>query len=197
MLEKCRALLQNSNFTFEPDFEALGEKLKAGKGAREDWESNLGEFARLYFEGFRDVLEREKFGVDDLLREGLEEGVPAGVLRLRVVDKLTPSGYYNEIVLEEGVLVMQVSLKDLLVPWLILRCRLRLRIGVRISVMLRISWWISCNGGISVSSLLCWKYNGEYSIMHLTSILKILLYSHKIPDFFHRSFVPSPSRVSN
>jgi hypothetical protein len=107
VLEKCRTLLQDPTFSFEPGFEALGQALKAGKGVREDWERNLGEFVRLYFEGFRDVLEREKFGEDELLREGLEEEVPAGVLRLRVVDKL--SGYYNEVVLEEGALVMQVS----------------------------------------------------------------------------------------
>jgi hypothetical protein len=108
ILEKCQALLQNPKLKFDPGFENLGKALKGGKDVRDDWEGNLGSFAKSYFESFKDVLEREKFGDDELLREGFEEGVPEAVVKLRVVEKLN-SGY-NETVLEDGVLIIQVSL---------------------------------------------------------------------------------------
>jgi hypothetical protein len=111
MLEKARTLLQNPKLEFQPGFEALGEKLKNGKDVRDDWETNLGDFARKYYESFIDVLEREKFGEDEMLREGLEEGVPKGVVQLKLVDTLK-SGGYNETVLDDGALSIQVSFVD-------------------------------------------------------------------------------------
>jgi hypothetical protein len=108
ILEKCRKLLENPKLKFEPGFEELGKGLKGGKDVRDDWETNLGDFARRYFESFKDVLEREKFGDDELLREGFGEGVPEGVVKLKVVEKLK-SGY-NEIVVEDGALIIQVRL---------------------------------------------------------------------------------------
>lgn len=107
VLEKARKLLQNPNFEFEPGFEALGSALKSGEDVRDDWEQNLGDFARRYFEAVVDVLEREKFGEDEMLREGLEEAVPKAVLRLKVLEKI--GGSYNETLLEDGALVVQVS----------------------------------------------------------------------------------------
>lgn len=82
--------------------------LKGGKDVRDDWERNLGAFARGYYESFVDVLEREKFGEDELLREGFEEGVEKGIVRLRVVEKLV-KGSYNEILVEEGSVVIQTT----------------------------------------------------------------------------------------
>lgn len=107
LLERARKALHNEKFVFEPNFDALGAMLKNGKDVRDDWERNLGSFAKSYFESFVDQLEREKFGDDDMLREGLEECVPKNVLRLRLVEKLA-SGY-NEILLDDGELVIQVS----------------------------------------------------------------------------------------
>ncbi|PVH78322.1 hypothetical protein DL98DRAFT_550165 [Cadophora sp. DSE1049] len=108
VLETARKSLQNPKLEFQPDFDALGEKLKGGKDVRDDWETNLGGFALSYFESFVSVLEREKFAEDDLLREGFEEGVEKGVVRLRLVDKLTNGGY-NEIVLDDGAVVIQTT----------------------------------------------------------------------------------------
>jgi hypothetical protein len=107
ILEKCQKLLENPKLKFEPGFEDLGKGLKDGKDVRDDWETNLGAFARGYYESFKDVLEREKFGEDEMLREGFQEGIPAGIVKLRVVEKLN-SGY-NETVLEDGALIIQVS----------------------------------------------------------------------------------------
>ncbi len=90
-----------------PDFNALGEKLKTGKDVRDDWETNLGSFALGYFQSFISALEREKFATDELLREGFEEGVEKGVVRLRLVDKLSKGGY-SELLIEDGEVVIQV-----------------------------------------------------------------------------------------
>ncbi|PMD49005.1 hypothetical protein L207DRAFT_477714 [Hyaloscypha variabilis F] len=108
VLEKAQKLLQNPKLEFQPGFEALGAKLKSGKDVRDDWETNLGNFATKYFEGFVDVLEREKFGEDDLLREGFEEGVPKGIVQLKLVDALKNGGY-NETLLEDGALTIQTT----------------------------------------------------------------------------------------
>ena len=106
LVEKGRKLLHNADFRFDPDFDALGAKLKEGKDVSENWESNLGSYAFKYFESFVDALEREKFGDDELLREGLEEGVSKSTVKLRLVDSLK-SGY-NEVLIDDGVLLVQV-----------------------------------------------------------------------------------------
>ncbi len=108
LLEKAQKLLQNPKLEFQPNFEALGAKLKSGKNVRDDWATNLGSFAFKYLESFVDVLEREKFHEDEMLREGFEEGVPKGVVQLKVVDTLKNGGY-NEVVLDDGALIIQVS----------------------------------------------------------------------------------------
>jgi hypothetical protein len=105
VLEAARKALQNPKLEFDPDFEGLGAMLKGGKDVRDDWERNLGNFAVKYYESFTDTLQREKFGEDDMLREGFEEGVPKGVVKLRLVEKM--SGY-NAILVEDGVCIMQV-----------------------------------------------------------------------------------------
>lgn len=110
VLESVQKILQNPEFKFEPDFDALGAKLKnGGKDVRDDWEGNLGSFAKSYFESFQSAIQYEKFESDDMLREGLAEGAPKGVLRLRIVDKLqTQQNGYNEIVLDDGEIIIQV-----------------------------------------------------------------------------------------
>lgn len=105
VLEKARKALQNPALKFEPDFEAVGKMLKGGADVRDDWERNLGSFTVKYYESFADALEREKFGTDEMLREGFEEGVPKGVVRFRIVEKM--SGY-NGLILDDGELIMQV-----------------------------------------------------------------------------------------
>lgn len=77
----------------------------------ENWEANIGNFARDYFSSFADYLAYEKFESDDLLREGLAEAVPKGVVKFRIVDKLqTDQNGYNEIVLDGDELVIQVRI---------------------------------------------------------------------------------------
>jgi len=106
--KKVRDILKNEKIILEPGFEEQGKMLKGSKDARDDWETNLGSFAVKYYEGLLDALEREKFADDEMLREGLEEAVPKGVVKLRLVEKLTNGGY-NETVLEDGALIIQTT----------------------------------------------------------------------------------------
>lgn len=104
--EKLNALLQKT-LALEPNFEAVFEKLNKAADAPDGWQANMGSFVRLYFESLVDLLEREKFGEDEMLREGLLEPLEKEVVRFRVVDELKTS--YNECVIEDGVLYLQVS----------------------------------------------------------------------------------------
>ncbi|RDW69990.1 hypothetical protein BP5796_08387 [Coleophoma crateriformis] len=106
-LQNARIALLNAELTFEPEFEDNAAKLKGSKDVRSDWESNLGDWTRQYFDGFLEVLRRQKFEGDELLQEGFNEAVRNGVVRLRVVDELA-SGY-NEVILEYGDLIMQTT----------------------------------------------------------------------------------------
>lgn len=146
LLGKARTALQNPDFDFEPGFEELAAQLKKGKDVREDWETNLGGFAKAYFESFLDVLASEKFGEDEMLREGLAEGAPKGVVKLRIVEALATSQTgYNEIVLDDGALVIQVSCPPPCRGGItLMESRPRLHIGGQISIMLHPKWWISC-----------------------------------------------------
>jgi len=110
ILEACQKLLQNPKLKFEPGFNEQGKILKGAKDVRDDWERNLGAFTKSYYESFKDELEREKFGEDEMLREGFQEAVPEGVIKFRVVEKLKGESGYNEIVLEDGALIIQVGL---------------------------------------------------------------------------------------
>lgn len=110
ILEQARTALQNPEFKFDPCWEQLAAALKGGKDVRDGWESNLGRCAREYFESFSSTLTSQKFHEDDMLREGLAEGAPSGVLKLRIVDKLaTSQNGYNEIILDSDDVVIQVS----------------------------------------------------------------------------------------
>lgn len=106
LLKKAQDILQSPKLKFDCNFEEIGKALKGGKDVRDDWETNLGDFAYRYYESFVDVLKREKFDSDEMLREGFEEGIPEMSVQLKVVEKI--KGYYNETVLEGGAVVMQV-----------------------------------------------------------------------------------------
>jgi hypothetical protein len=63
---------------------------------------------RLYFEGFVGQLEYQKFGEDEMLREGFNEGVEKGIVEFRVLEKMKFETYC-ECEIEDGVLYLQVS----------------------------------------------------------------------------------------
>ncbi|KAI0197016.1 hypothetical protein F4808DRAFT_299435 [Astrocystis sublimbata] len=96
------------NPNFEDNFAKLLEESKKKKTElRDDWEKNLGEFTRLYFEGLVSQLQWQKFEDDELLQEGFNEVIEKGEVVFRIVDKLQPGKSYNESIIENGVLYLQ------------------------------------------------------------------------------------------
>lgn len=106
MLEKARKLLENSDLKFEPGFEENSKLLQGGKDVRDDWETNLGRFTLGYFESFVDKLQYEKFGDDDMLREGFAEAVSTSVVKFSIVEKMDG---YNGVKVENEAFVMQTT----------------------------------------------------------------------------------------
>lgn len=94
---------------FEENFAKLAEESKVKKtDLTKDWQKVLGNYTKLYFEGLVSQLDWQKFEDDELLQEGFNEAVDKGEIAMRIVDKLE-KGTYNECVIENGILYLQVS----------------------------------------------------------------------------------------
>jgi hypothetical protein len=149
--KKVAEMLERPDVKFSPNFETTFEKLREaskvkGSSVRDDWEKQLGYLTRLYFEGLVSQMSYQKFGDDELLREGFNEAVESGEVAFRVVDKLKYDTYC-EVVLEDGVLYLQVRVEMSLGGYapktnlLLSVCPSR---SAPMSTMLRRSSWISC-----------------------------------------------------
>ncbi|KEY65341.1 hypothetical protein S7711_01852 [Stachybotrys chartarum IBT 7711] len=105
--EKINKLL-GKEITLEPGFDDLYAQLKAAASSDFPWqERNIGNFVHKYFNALADALEYQKFGEDEMLQEGFNEGVESGKVAFRLVDKSKLKASYNESVVEDGVLYMQ------------------------------------------------------------------------------------------
>ena len=102
-------------FSLTPNFERNAiilqkfdkrHKKAADPGLREDWLSRIGEWTLGYFEGVKDTLVYKGFDTDTMLQEGFRDSVEKNEIELRVVEKLV-KGSYNEVIIENGVLVIQ------------------------------------------------------------------------------------------
>lgn len=96
----------------EPRFEQAFDKLSAGDGDA-SWQRNLGAYHRMYYESLVSYLVYQKFGQDDMLREAFNEGIDTATVVFRLVgkDELKHSTY-NECVIEDGTLILQVRAKS-------------------------------------------------------------------------------------
>jgi hypothetical protein len=107
VLKDIQKQLHNPDFKLNPNFEAVGEALKASKDAREDWPRNLGGFIKYYFESLQSYLKYNKFEDDDLLYEGFNEQVTNNEALFRIVPKLTGDSSYYQILIEDGTFIIQ------------------------------------------------------------------------------------------
>ncbi|OLN94177.1 hypothetical protein CCHL11_02841 [Colletotrichum chlorophyti] len=110
---KLAEILEKPDIVLVPNFESNFDKIKAAAGkkgtqVRDDWEGNLGNFTRMYFEGLVYQMGYQKFADDDLLREGFNEAVEKGEVHFRIVDKMV-YGTYGEVVLEDGAVYVQTQ----------------------------------------------------------------------------------------
>ncbi|KAJ7226449.1 hypothetical protein C8J57DRAFT_1197570 [Mycena rebaudengoi] len=93
--KKFAGMLKRSDITFEPNFEELfGKLLEESKRAGNNvaaiprWELQFGRHVGSYFAAMAYQLEVLGFGTDEMLREGFNEGVPSGIVKVRLVDTL-------------------------------------------------------------------------------------------------------------
>jgi hypothetical protein len=110
---KIAELLNKPDVKIVPNFEANYEKLrehstKKGSNLDRDWQSNLGPWTLLYFEGVVSQLSWQKFGEDDMLQEGFNEAVDKSEITLQIVDKLEKRSY-GEFNIEDGVFVLKTN----------------------------------------------------------------------------------------
>jgi hypothetical protein len=106
-------LLERPDFKFEPNWVENFKMLKAEAAKkrtelRDDWERSIGYWTRHYFEEFVRMLREQKFGEDDMLKDGFNEAVEKGVVAFRLLEKLKDAEYC-ECVIEDGVCYLQVS----------------------------------------------------------------------------------------
>ncbi|RMZ77742.1 hypothetical protein DV737_g4199, partial [Chaetothyriales sp. CBS 132003] len=108
--EKIAWLVGVKEIKLAPHFEENAAALSKSKDSRDDWDRILGKATLDYFEGFADQLTRTGFANDDMLQEGFQEAITMNEIALRVVDKLE-KGTYNEVVVKDGVAVLQTTPK--------------------------------------------------------------------------------------
>ncbi|EXJ73839.1 uncharacterized protein A1O5_03601 [Cladophialophora psammophila CBS 110553] len=111
MQKAIAALVGIPNIRLNGNFEANAAVLaRAGDGKiRSDWDKVLGRASLEYFDGLKYQLERAGFQGDDMLQEGFQEAVSKGEILLRFVDKLNKGSGYHEVLIEDGVLVIQTT----------------------------------------------------------------------------------------
>jgi hypothetical protein len=110
---KAAEMLQRADLKFEPRWAENFEALKHAAGQKnsplgDDWEGRMAYLVRLYFEGLVGQLSYQKFGDDDMLREGFNDEVAKGVVVFRVLEKMKFETYC-ECEIDDGVLYLQVS----------------------------------------------------------------------------------------
>ena len=116
---KFQKILATPIFDIEPNFEpnyaaikAFAKIRKQSDSYRRDWQKSLGRFTLDYFHDFAEVMENEGFGDDEMIQEGFKESVEKNQIALRIVGKLSKDNYYNEPVIENGVLYIQTTAEN-------------------------------------------------------------------------------------
>lgn len=72
------------------------------------WKESFADAHLWYFDGLRGQLVDQVFKDDEMLQEGLAEAVTEKTFRIRIVKELKRGS--NEVVIEDGVVYLQVSL---------------------------------------------------------------------------------------
>jgi hypothetical protein len=110
--KKIAEQLHNKDIKLTPNFEEVAAALRKDKNSDSRWESNLGSYMKSYFEAIGSNLEYNKFKDDDMLYEGFAEAVTKNEIKFRIVDKLTGDSSWNQIIIEDGILYIQVSVVE-------------------------------------------------------------------------------------
>lgn len=114
ILAKAQHELHSPSLQFTPNFEANYAKLAhyaaadpdSSRNLPREWERRFGKDTLQYFAAFADHVQSAGYAKDDMMLEAFGEAVPKSEVSFRVVDELQKKTY-NEIIVENGVLVMQ------------------------------------------------------------------------------------------
>jgi hypothetical protein len=116
--EQIKPELEKLKKWFSPEFKlnpmwdenyAVMKKTPKKDLVSEDWEDSMGRTTLSYFEGVTYYMDWKNFKEDDMLQEGFNDTIDKHEIALRVVEKLKKGSGYNECVIENGVLYLQVS----------------------------------------------------------------------------------------
>lgn len=109
-LEKLKKWF-SPEFVINPNFEENYAFLAQSKSKdlRDDWHKNLGYLSLSYIEGATYHMDYKEFKSDDMLQEGFNDAVDKHEIKIRIVEKLNKGSGYNECIIENGVLVIQVG----------------------------------------------------------------------------------------
>ena len=115
--QKIVKLLGKQEITLEPNFESAFEQLMEESKRKKTqlsrtWQQELGDVTRKYFDGFAFQLKNQKFGDDELLREGFNDIVDSGRIVFRMIEKIE-NDEECDCVIEGGVLYLQVRIECL------------------------------------------------------------------------------------
>lgn len=109
------ALVNVPNLKLNPNFEHNANMLAKTPNQNSGWDKQIGAATLAYFSGVEGQIKRAGFKDDDMLQEGFQEAIDKGEICFRIVDKLT-KGSYNEVIIENGVLYVQVSYSFPMLP---------------------------------------------------------------------------------
>ena len=101
-------LVNMPSLKLNPNFEHNAKALANSKDQNSSWDKQIGQATLDYFRSVKSNLERNQFKDDEMLQEGFQEVITKGEICFRIVDKLN-KGTYNELLVEDGVLYVQVS----------------------------------------------------------------------------------------
>jgi len=104
--EELGKMIAIPDLVLDPNWEENFKELKAAV-SDEGWQRNFGRTIYDYFDNFKSQLGYQGFKDDDMLQEGLAEVFESKKIVVRVVPKTKKS--YNEAVIEDGVIYLQVS----------------------------------------------------------------------------------------
>ncbi|KAF7369537.1 hypothetical protein MVEN_00283600 [Mycena venus] len=114
--KKFKDMLQK-DITLDPNFEEVFAKLleeskRPGNSIVDtpEWQLQFGRYVANYFDAMAYQMECLGFGTDEMLREGFNEGVESGVIKVRIVDALKRQRDC-EVEIEDGVLYLQTTLE--------------------------------------------------------------------------------------
>lgn len=106
--KEMATVLNLPDVILNPNFEANAGVLAGNKDVR-PWQATFGQQTLKHFQEMIEGLKKAKFHEDDMLQEGLTEALESKEFSLNIVKKLETKETWNEILLKDGKVILNVS----------------------------------------------------------------------------------------